>query len=120
MTGRKWLTVWALSAVGGAICALGVLALGVYGVIPLVAVLAVAARLSQRSTAVGGAFFGFGTTAAAVLIAAYTRCAAAGEGQAVCVAQDVTPALVMAFLGLFAGATITSMSLRARSQTLRP
>lgn len=106
------LLFWVLSAVGGAVLASGLLSLGTYGLITLIVLLLVAIRLSKRTTAVGGFVFGFGAAATFAFIASYARCA--GEGQAVCVAQNVLPALVLALLALFAGISLTWSPRRSR------
>ena len=109
---RVALLFWVLSAVGGAIVAFAVLRLGTYGLIPLIVLSLVAIRLSQRTTPVGGLLFGFGAAATFAFIASYARCA--GEGEAVCVAQNVLPALVLALLALFAGISLTWLPRRSR------
>ncbi len=106
--------LWALSAVGGAIVVFGVLSLGTYGLIPLIVLLLVAIRSFRRTTAVGGLLFGFGAAATFAFIASYVRCGGASEGPAVCVAQNVLPALVLALVALFAGIGLTWLPRRSR------
>ncbi len=106
--------LWTLSAIGGAIAAVGLLSSGAYLVIPFLVLLLVAIRSSQLRTTVGGVLVGFGSVAAFAFIASYIRCGGAGEGQAVCVAQNVLPPLVLAVLALFAGISLTWLPRRPR------
>jgi hypothetical protein len=113
---RASLTLWTLSALGGAVVAYGVLSFGTSGLLLLALLMLVAMRSSERRMAIGGVLSGFGAAAAYAIVAANARCAEANVGQSSCVAHNVTPAMTIAVLTLAAGAGLTLIPLIARSR----
>ena len=78
------LAVWALSAVGGSLIALFLLAYGVRALLLLVIAFVAAARVSPWRIAVSGQLIGFGGTLAVTAYPWVAACASAGEAAAMC------------------------------------
>jgi hypothetical protein len=111
---RTPFALWSLSASAGVIAAFAVFTFGARGLLALVALLVFAARLPQRSVAIAGLLVGFGGTAAFAFVSANSRCATAGEGQAVC-AAGATPGTLVAIMVLLAGAALTAIPVLSSS-----
>ena len=117
MTSRSDLTLWLISAAIGVFGISILFALGVPGVVLLLALVVMSTRSgTRRSLRAGGALVGFGATFVVLTAAANARCAEfSAQDRQDCTAPDVTVFTVAAAVMLVLGLAMTFRAWRLRA-----